>query len=138
MKKAVKQKLSILMLSLLPVAVMADSPTGDYFSGTEINCPGIEFAESNVIACNKMAYETADKELNLLYGKLMKAADENEKTLLKNMQRAWLKFKDAQCSLVESYYADSPQSEKWTTQCAAIMTIRRVNELKELGTGIDW
>jgi len=121
------------------VSTRADSPTGNYFSGTEVSCPGIPgSAEATVIACNKIAYKDADRELNAAYRKLVAAADNNEKKFLQDMQRAWIKLKDAQCGLVESYYAGAQFPEKWRTECEAIMTIRRVKELKELGTGIEW
>lgn len=116
----------------------ADSPVGSFLSGTEINCPGVIFAESTVITCNEIAYKNADLELNAVYKKLVSSADENEKIILRDIQRAWIALKNAQCDLVEHYYSTARHTMKWTTKCNAVMTIRRVEELKQLGSGIDW
>ncbi|MEA5509506.1 lysozyme inhibitor LprI family protein [Crocosphaera sp. UHCC 0190] len=133
---------SVLSISILSVTVAspshADDPTGSYFDGTEIKCPGIPFAESTVVQCNTIAFQNADRELNQLYQKLMKTADTKEKEYLQTMQQAWIKLKESQCGLVNYYYRDARFSEKWKTRCEAIMTIRRVEELKQLSTGIDW
>jgi len=39
--------------------VRADDPTGGYFDGTEIRCPGIPQAEATVTQCYRMAYQSA-------------------------------------------------------------------------------
>ncbi len=116
----------------------ADDPAGGYFSNTAVECPGIPFAESTVITCNEMAYEKADRELNEVYQQLMIKADAMEKKYLQEMQLGWIKFKKAQCGLRSYYYRNARFSDKWKTHCEAVMTIRRVQELKALGTGISW
>jgi uncharacterized protein YecT (DUF1311 family) len=131
--------LGILILSLVVASPSrADDPTGGYFDGTEIKCPGIPFSESTVVQCNTIGFQNADRELNELYQKLMKTADPKEKEYLKTMQQAWIKLKESQCGLVNYYYRDARFSEKWKTRCEAIMTIRRVEELRKLSTGISW
>jgi uncharacterized protein YecT (DUF1311 family) len=116
----------------------ADDPAGGYFDGTEVECPGIPSAESTVIQCNRIAFEKADRELNEVYQQLLKKADATEKKYLQEMQLAWIKLKEAQCGLRQYYYRDARFSDKWKTHCEAVMTIRRVQELKALGTGISW
>ena len=39
---------------------------------------------------------------------------------------------------VEAYYRGTPFPEQWTNRCQAVQTIRRVQELRLLGTGIGW
>jgi uncharacterized protein YecT (DUF1311 family) len=85
-----------------------------------------------------MAYEKADRELNAVYQQLLKKADATEKKYLQEMQLAWIKLKEAQCGLRQYYYRDARFSDKWKTHCEAVMTIRRGQELKALGTGISW
>lgn len=128
----------LVLINLCCVAAAeANDPTGGYFNGTEIECPGIERSEATVISCNKAAYQKADKELNAVYSELVSAADKKEKTMLRDMQRAWVALKNTQCALA-GYYHRTVTAEKWTSECEAIMTIRRVQELKALGTGIKW
>jgi len=115
----------------------ADDPAGGYLYGTEITCPGIELSEATRVKCNTIAYINADKELNALYSDLMSSADSSQRELLKKMQRAWVELKTAQCEFI-GYYYRTVSSEKWKTACEAVMTIRRVQELKTLGTGIKW
>jgi uncharacterized protein YecT (DUF1311 family) len=72
-----------------------------------------------------------------VYQQLLKKADATEKKYLQEMQLAWIKLKEAQCGLRQYYYLDARFSDKWKTHCEAVMTIRRVQELKALGTGIS-
>jgi uncharacterized protein YecT (DUF1311 family) len=118
--------------------VRADDPTGRYLDGTEIQCPGIPQAEATVTQCNRMAYQKADSELNAVYNQLMQKADAHEKEYLRDMQLAWIKLKDTQCGLIAYYYRDARSTDKWQSRCEATMTIRRVQELRSLGTGISW
>ena len=115
----------------------ADDPAGGYFN-TAVECPGIPFPEVNIITCNEMAYKKADRELNEVYQQLMIKADAMEKKYLQEMQLGWIKLKKAQCGLRAYYYRNAHLSDRWKTHCEALMTIRRVQELKALGTGISW
>ncbi len=124
-------------MAIAPIA-QADDPTGGYFDGTEIQCPGIPRGESNVTQCNEVAFQKADIELNAVYQQLMKQADAKEQEYLQEMQSAWIKLKESQCGLTQYYYRDARFSDKWESSCEAVMTIRRVQELKALGTGISW
>ena len=131
--------LGILVLEMSTGRVSrADDPTDGYFDNTAVECPDIPRPEFNIITCNQTAHEKADRELNELYQELITKADATEKKYLQEMQLAWIKLKEAQCGLTKYYYRDAHFSDKWTTKCEAVMTIRRVQELKALGTGINW
>ncbi len=77
---------------------------GGYLARTQVDCSGIDSAESTVIKCNTFAYKKAAKELNALYGDLMSSADSKQKIFFKNMQRAWIELKNAQCEFIGYYY----------------------------------
>jgi uncharacterized protein YecT (DUF1311 family) len=117
-------------------AARADDPTGGFLSSTELPCERTSSAEVGLRACYQEAYEQADHDLNALYQRLMGQADARERELLREMQRAWIPLKDAQCGLVEHYYREARFAESWKTRCEAVMTRRRVEELRALGTGI--
>ena len=50
--------------------------------------------------------EEWDKELNIVYQKIMKVADPVTKNKLRNAQRAWIKFKYSEVE--KSYYTNNP------------------------------
>jgi uncharacterized protein YecT (DUF1311 family) len=114
----------------------ADDPAGGYFDET-FQCPGVPQAESATVMCNEQALKKADRELNEVYADLIALSDENERTDLQDMQRAWIGLKQAQCRLEQHYFREVSFA-KWVSYCEAAMTIRRVRELKALGTGIKW
>jgi uncharacterized protein YecT (DUF1311 family) len=118
-------------------AARADDPTGGFFDDTAIPCPG---ASSEVAwgQCNHDALARADRELNALYQQLIALADDNQQAHLREMQRAWIKLRDAQCAFVVDYHAGAANPGKFGTHCAAVMTIRRAWELQQLGTGLAW
>jgi len=130
--------IAMMMSGAIAPLAKADDPTGNYFDGTEIKCPGVPSAEATVVQCNRMAFQTADRELNAVYQQLMKQADSRERQYLQTMQLAWIQLKESQCGLTQYYYRKAQVSEKWRSRCETVMTIRRVQELKALGTGISW
>ncbi|MCP9841524.1 DUF1311 domain-containing protein [Synechococcus sp. J7-Johnson] len=126
------------LLGLLAPVARADDPSGGYFSGTAVECPGLPQAEAAAVACHRQALAKADRELNVVYSDLMARADSQERRALQDAQLAWIRLRDSQCALVKAYYRRSPFPEKWTSRCQAVQTIRRVQELRALGTGISW
>ena len=52
-------------------------------------------AEMNTTAIND--FKKTDKELNLVYNKLLKILSQEEKKLLIKAQKDWLKFRDSHC-----------------------------------------
>ena len=51
--------------------------------------------------------EEWDKELNIVYQKIMKIANTKTKNNLRNAQRAWLKSRDKKVQ--DSYYFENPE-----------------------------
>lgn len=127
-----------LCLALLAPVARADDPSGGYFSGTPVECPGVPSAEAAVVTCNRQALARADRELNAVFRDLIARADAAERQALQETQLGWIRMRDGQCALVKAYYRKAPFPEKWTSRCQAVMTIRRVQDLKALGTGIGW
>lgn len=125
-------------LALLAPVARADDPSGGYFAGTPVECPGVPSVEAAVVTCNRQALARAERELHSVMRDLLTLADPAERQALQEAQRAWIRLRDAQCTLVKAYYSQAPFPEKWTSRCEAVMTIRRVQEVKALGTGIGW
>ena len=145
MNKLLRQNLIVTLLLGANLAIastaLADDPSGGYFDGIEIQCPNTQGGSGTTAsesACYQEALQNAEYELNEVYQGLMQQADEQEKDYLQKMQSAWITLKESQCSLIHYYYRDARLNDRFKLHCQAAMTIRRVQELKQLGTGISW
>jgi len=75
----------------------------------------------------KKLYSQEDKILNKTYIQKMKILTPKEKTRLKNIQRAWLKYITLKCK-----YPIKPQKNSDIYQCLYNETKKRVGELKKI------
>ena len=84
-------------------------------------------------ALRKMEKEW-DKELNIVYQKIMKVADPVTKNKLRNAQRAWIKFRDSEVE--KSYYTNNPNGGSmgilFSLYTAAKLTEERTVYLAEI------
>lgn len=100
-------------------------------------CYKRELSQQGMNACAGDAYERADKALNTQWAAVMKTYgdDADAKALLLDGQRAWLKYRDAQCKIAAF---DSHGGSIWplmNSGCLAEMTRARTAELKALIDG---
>ncbi|MDM8559702.1 lysozyme inhibitor LprI family protein [Candidatus Parabeggiatoa sp. HSG14] len=58
----------------------------------------------DMMNCHNQAYEMWDSELNQVYKSLMKKLDKPGKKVLRNAQRAWLKYRDAEMETIDAVY----------------------------------
>ena len=83
--------------------------------------------------------EEWDKELNIVYQKIMKVADPVTKNKLKNAQRAWIKFRDSEVE--KSYYTNNPNGGSmgilFSLNTAAKLTEERAVQLAEMYDSLD-
>lgn len=83
--------------------------------------------------------EEWDKELNIVYQKIMKVADPVTKNKLRNAQRAWIKFKYSEVE--KSYYTNNPNSGSmgvlFSLNTAAKLTEERTIQLAEIYDALD-
>ena len=82
--------------------------------------------------CSGKGYQAADKVLNSTYAKLMAAADESDKKRLRNAERAWIAFRDAQCGYETSASIDGTIHPMEVSGCYTSKTIARTKELESL------
>lgn len=73
-------------------------------------------------------YEKKDKELNVLYKKLIAKLDETERNLFIQAQQAWLKFRDSHCKYEASSYEGGSMQPMVRYYCLAELTAAR-NEM---------
>jgi len=67
-------------------------------------CIEKDSSTAGMINCSGKAYEMWDKELNEVYQKLMKKLMPEERKKLRESQRQWIKFRDAEFGFIDDLY----------------------------------
>ena len=97
---------------------------------------GNDFEQKEALRKNE---EEWDKELNIVYQKIMKVADPVTKNKLRNAQRAWIKFRDSEVE--KSYYTNNPNAGSigilFSLNTAAKLTEERAVQLAEMYDALD-
>lgn len=124
-------------LAALPLAGMAAESTADAGpapSGQHAAC--MEKAggvTADMVACITAEYERQDKRLNDAYAAARERVGEARQTALRDVQRAWLRFRDLNCAFV-----DDPDggtlARVMANQCMLTMTAARADELAALAS----
>ncbi len=71
---------------------------GPALAGDDLDCKN-PMDQQSMNFCAEKDFQAADKKLNAIYQKVMTALDdEGYKTKLKAAERAWMTFRDTQCS----------------------------------------
>lgn len=104
-----------------------------YFIAVFILCfNNISFAqtqsEMNVAANAK--YKKADAELNRVYKQLMAILDKNEKLLLIQAEKDWIKYRDSHCKFDASQYEGGSIQPLIYSTCLEELTRKRIAEIK--------
>ena len=83
--------------------------------------------------------EEWDKELNIVYQKIMKIANPVTKNKLRNAQRAWIKFRDSEAE--KSYYTNNPNGGSigvlFSLNTTAKLTEERTVQLAEMYDALE-
>ena len=85
-------------------------------------------ADMNI--CWGKEYKAADATLNQVYGQLMRKLDDADRTQLKQVEAAWLKYRDANCEFVADQYKGGSIRPMIEAMCLADVTRNRTTELK--------
>src|ERR1700722_20831748 len=82
--------------------------------------------------CADQAYRKTDAELNAVYKQINdRLKDDKETTkLLVSAQKAWLAFRDAECTFSTSASAQGSVYPMLVAQCRDGLTSKRIDELK--------
>ncbi|RVT72734.1 DUF1311 domain-containing protein [Flavobacterium sufflavum] len=104
-----------------------------YFIAAILICfSNISFAqtqsEMNVTANAK--YKKADAELNKVYKQLMAILDPNEKPLLIQAEKDWVKYRDSHCKFDTSQYEGGSIQPLIYSTCLEELTRKRIAEIK--------
>src|SRR2546430_11586821 len=85
-------------------------------------------ADMNI--CWGKEYKAADATLNQVYGQLMRKLDDADRTQLKQVEAAWLKYRDANCEFVGDQYKGGSMRPMIVAMCLADTTRNRTTELR--------
>lgn len=80
--------------------------------------------------CAYKAYKTADRRLNQVYRKLYNRASGNYRRELIKAQRAWIKFRDTNCSVEVYHTRKGTDHSIFLNYCLKRMTKERTRELE--------
>lgn len=84
--------------------------------------------EMNEIA--NASYKKTDAELNKVYKQLMAILDQNEKPLLIQAEKDWVKFRDSHCTFEASQYEGGSIKPLIYFNCLEESTRKRIIEIK--------
>ena len=97
--------------------------------GSGPDCHSPDLTQSDMNACAFQAFQKQDRELNALYGQLVKQEDPASLKQLQAAQRAWLQFRDLEC-IYETPDAGGSLAPTETATCQAELTKERILDLK--------
>lgn len=92
-------------------------------------CPDAQ-SQFEMNQCAGKAYKAADAELNQVYQKLVAMLDDEEKAQLKNVETAWLKYRDANCEFAADQFKGGSIRPMIHAFCLADMTRNRTAEIR--------
>jgi uncharacterized protein YecT (DUF1311 family) len=91
-------------------------------------------SQPNTVAieeCQQKRYEKADRELNRVYGEIMKDLSPEGQKKLKEAQRAWLKYRDSAYAFGVEFYKESRSYGRVAfAEYKAAVVEKRILELK--------
>lgn len=95
----------------------------------EVDCDNA-MTQSDMNYCSAMDYQAADDDLNQTYQELMAVLDQPDRTLLKAAQRAWVSYRDAQCTFDTAGTATGSIHPMLLASCMASLTEQQTAQLK--------
>lgn len=92
----------------------------------------VTYSQTNAEMLEKSSkrFEKIDKELNVVYQKIMKSTAGTQKENIKKAQIAWLKFRDLHCDCESKQHEGGTMESLVHTECLAKLTEERVKQLK--------
>lgn len=81
-------------------------------------------------ACASSALDHETKIINRIYGDLRTKLDETQKRQMKDIQLAWIKFRDLECKFTAAGVAGGSVYPMVLDACLAEMTRQRIKELE--------
>jgi len=105
------------------------------FAGEQVNPGDCNGSTPEMVDCLMAQHAHWDKELTIAYQRALKDAEPPQRERLREAERAWIKYRDANCG----YYAAGEGSiaRVDAAACMLAMTKARAQELSRGSTGPD-
>lgn len=87
--------------------------------------------------CAARALELEDQQLNRVYNQYRAALQLKDKETLKQVQLAWIKFRDLDCKRVASVYEGGSMQPMVRAHCLAERTRERITHLEQMADGAE-
>jgi len=114
-------------LLLLLVAIVPSQ--AQHMNEKDSPCSGV-VVTTDLVGCLSKARDSSDAKLNLLYRGIRKKLGESDSDRLTETQRAWIKYRDANCSAERALYDGGTASFPAYLGCLEAMTRARTKELQ--------
>ena len=123
-------RLLFLLLVLAPVFA-TDQKTESSAEAADANCSQAN-TQMEINQCLGDAYQKADKKLNQTYSGILKKQDAAGQARLRTVQRAWVKYRDANCDAAAARYAGGSIQPSIHSECLKRITAARIDELQHV------
>jgi len=114
-------------LSAVLLGLMVSGPMSAF--GLEPTVCETQATTAEMIQCEDWHYKQADRWLNQVYKNKLKYKDDVAKKLLRDAQRAWIKFRDAECSSQRDAGRGGTIAPLFELSCLTAMTEDRARAL---------
>ncbi len=121
--------MSLLWLAL--TAIFTQSAFAQHMNAKDGPCQG----PSNTAGgyqCFNAAYKRADAELNRVYQRVESVVEDDDLKRLKEVQRLWINFRDANCAAEYKLYVGGSAAPTVKVACLEAMTRHRSEELQTM------
>lgn len=81
--------------------------------------------------CSSQKLEESTKKINKVYNEYRKSLTDDEKKSLRDIQMAWIKYKDLRCKFSAAGYEGGSMQGMVMTNCLADVTNQRLKELED-------
>jgi uncharacterized protein YecT (DUF1311 family) len=114
---------------VMPVSLLAIS------ASSQAIAPKIDCAKANSTVemkyCSQLSYQAADKQLNLVYRKVLGTTQGEPRQLLITGQQAWIKFRDNSCDFEVYQSRGGTGYEIFRNGCLEKLTKQRTQNLQD-------
>ena len=87
--------------------------------------------------CAAQALEQEDQRLNRVYNQYRAGLQAKDRQALKQVQLAWIKFRDLDCKQVASVYEGGSMQPMVRAHCLAERTRERITHLEQMADGAE-
>ena len=81
--------------------------------------------------CITAAYAEADRELNKIYGEVIRRVDKDTASRLRRAQRAWIRYRDLETEAARSVYGSGSMAPLAAATSLLRLTVERTRQLED-------